>query len=135
MTRRFGSEAVIQTDATFNTNNLLLPLSVLVMITNTNTTFPVTYCFVASESAETFMFMYDCMRDLFFYDNCPEPAVLLGDFAAGLIASMTKKRQIKSILHQREVKIERAKKCMKTAFEVEMKMSKIESDCKLQCCT
>ena len=32
--------------------------------------------------------LVECIRDLFFYDNCQGPVVLLGDFTAGLIAAM-----------------------------------------------
>ena len=92
LARKFASHFVVITDATFNTNENGLPLSVLVCVTNTLKTIPIGYCFIESESTEAFLFMNDCMRDLFFYDNCRGPAVLLGDFAAGLIAAMVKKR-------------------------------------------
>ena len=44
-------------------------------------TIPIAYCFIESESTAAFLFMNDCMKDLFFYDNCRGPAVILGDFA------------------------------------------------------
>ena len=61
-------------------------------MTNTLKTVPIAYCFIESESTQAFLFMNDCMKDLFFYDDCSGPAVLLGDFAAGLTAAMIKKR-------------------------------------------
>ena len=64
----------------------------LVGITNTNQTFPAAYCYITSESAERFTFLFDCMKDIFFHDTCPGPRVILGDFAAGLTAAMHKKR-------------------------------------------
>ena len=39
---------LLETDATFNTNKLNLPLSVLVGITNTDLSFPVAYCYITS---------------------------------------------------------------------------------------
>lgn len=78
---------MIQTDATFNTNNQLnLPLSVLVGKSNPNKNFHVAYCVITSESAEAFAFITQYMNDLFFYDNCPGPSVTVGDFSSGLSA-------------------------------------------------
>ncbi len=92
LARQFASHFVVITDATFNTNENDLPLSVLVCVTNTLRSIPIAYCFIESESTEAFLFMNDCIKDLFFYDNCRGPAVLLDDFAAGLIAAIIKKR-------------------------------------------
>jgi hypothetical protein len=49
----------METDATFNTNSLYLPLSVVVGITNTGKTFPLTYTWITSESTEAFQFIQD----------------------------------------------------------------------------
>ena len=38
--RRFASDFLIETDATLNTNRLGLPLTVLINVTNTGSTFP-----------------------------------------------------------------------------------------------
>ncbi|KAK2471402.1 hypothetical protein H9L39_17633 [Fusarium oxysporum f. sp. albedinis] len=46
--RRFVSGFLMQTDATFNTNCLHLPLSVIVGITNTGKTFPLAFAFITS---------------------------------------------------------------------------------------
>ena len=40
LTRRFVSGFIYETDTTFNTNTLRLPLSVMVGIDNTGSTFP-----------------------------------------------------------------------------------------------
>ena len=88
MARRFVSSFCLQTDATFNTNELNMPLSVLIGTTNLGRSFPVAYCFISSESAEAFTFMWACLKELFFYDDCPGPAVILGDFSLGLGAAM-----------------------------------------------
>src|SRR5204863_888748 len=44
--RRFVSDWMYETDATFNTNELRLPLSTMVGITNTGRTFPMVYCYI-----------------------------------------------------------------------------------------
>ena len=88
MARQFASGFIVVTDATSNTSEQALILSVLVCITNTMNSFPIAYAYIASESADAFLFLNECMRDLFLYDNCQGPAVMLGDFAAGLMAAM-----------------------------------------------
>ena len=57
LARRFVSSFIYETDATFNTNRLHLPLSVIVGITNTRTTFPIAICYITSESATSFEFV------------------------------------------------------------------------------
>ena len=82
-----------ETDATFNTNRLKLPLSVMVGIDNRGRTFPMAYCYITSESAASFKFVADQLSDLIFYD-CPEPAVVVGDFSKGLGAAMAAKAAV-----------------------------------------
>ena len=69
-----------ETDATFNTNSLKLPLSVMVGIDNTGATFPMAYCFITSESAASFKWIAEQLTELVFYD-CPEPDLIIGDFS------------------------------------------------------
>ena len=45
------------TDATFDTNDLRLPLSNMVSIDNTNKTFPLAQAFITTESAVSFRFI------------------------------------------------------------------------------
>lgn len=125
LARRFVSGFMIQTDATFNTNQLNLPLSTLVGVTNTMRTFTVAYCFITSESAESFLFIFKCLQDLIFYDECPGPGVILGDFAAGLVAAMLKKR---SQTRNRDA-------ALNIAWEVSQAMDSVKTDCVLQLCT
>ncbi|XP_044723742.1 MULE transposase domain-containing protein [Hirsutella rhossiliensis] len=66
--RRFVSGFLMQTDATFNTNCLHLPLSVIVGITNTGKTFPLAFAFITSESAEAFEFVNAQLAELVWYD-------------------------------------------------------------------
>ncbi len=93
--RRFVCDFVIQTNATFNTNQLNMFLSVLISITNTVKSFAVTYCFVNSESVEMFIFINCCIRDLLFHDDCPESAIMLKDFSTELSLTMTQKKEMK----------------------------------------
>lgn len=66
MAFRFVSSFVMQTDATFNTNELKMPLSILLGVTNTLASFPVAYFFISSESADAFIFIHVCCKEIFF---------------------------------------------------------------------
>lgn len=81
LARRFVSHFLLETDAIFNTSCLNMPHCVLLGITNTRTSFPAAYCYITSESKESFMFMFACMQELMFYNHCPGLYVLIGDFA------------------------------------------------------
>ncbi|KAI9760481.1 MAG: hypothetical protein M1840_002409 [Geoglossum simile] len=94
LARRFVSEFIWETDATFNTNDLKMPLSILVGITNTGQTFPVAFVFIHVESVEMFRWVHEQLTKLIFY-VCPLPHAVAGDFAAGLPAAMaTTKEQV-----------------------------------------
>jgi hypothetical protein len=88
--RRFVSDFLYETDATFNTNELRLPLSTMVGITNTGKTFPMAYCYITSESAKSFDFVGGELTKYIFYD-CPEAAVICADFTKGLGAAIAAK--------------------------------------------
>ena len=122
--RRYASHFLVQTDATFTTNANELPLSVIVCVTNTLKSFPIAYCFIALESADAFIFMNACMRELFFHDSCRGPLVILGDFAAGLTAAMVARRQLSSA----ELGIE-------VAYELAARLDEAGSDLFLQLCS
>lgn len=90
-TRRFVGGFVMQTDATFNTNELNMPLSILLGVTNTLASFPVACCFTSSESADAFIFIHACCKEIFFFwDNCPGPEVILRNFSLGLSPVLAK---------------------------------------------
>ena len=93
MAQRFVSGFMYETDATFNTNCLKLPLSVMVGIDNCGKTFPIAYCYITAESAASFKFVADQLTDLSFYD-CPEAAVIVGDFSKGLGAAVAAKAAV-----------------------------------------
>lgn len=80
----------METDAIFNINRLNMPLSVLLRVTNTGSSFFAIYYFISLESKKSFLFIFACMEELMFYDQCARPRVILGDFAAKLGAVMVK---------------------------------------------
>ncbi len=90
MARRFISEFSLQTDATFNTNHLNLPLAMIVETSNTGKSFPAAYCFVISESKEVFTIIFYALKKLMFHDCI----VVISDFASELSSAMIKTRQI-----------------------------------------
>jgi hypothetical protein len=86
--QRFVADWLIIIDGTFNTNNLKLPLLMLIGVLNTNKTFPVAFLFCPSESAESIGFVWESLKAEYFQDDICVPRVVLGDWAAGLIASV-----------------------------------------------
>ena len=98
LARRFVSRRLVESDATFNTNQRRLLLQYVVGIDNTGKTFPVLQVFHISESARTFCFIMNIWRTYFFYD-CPGPAVWCGDFAAGLTAAVAQQAVKDDIAH------------------------------------
>ncbi|KAK9443881.1 MULE transposase domain-containing protein [Metarhizium brunneum] len=86
-TQRFTSNAVLIVDGTFRTNKLKFPLLVAVGKTNTNRTMPVAFSYTPSESAESFVFFFDCMRTEFYYNDICEPAVVIADHSSGMISA------------------------------------------------
>ena len=82
-----------ETDATFNTNCLKLPLSIMVGIDNCGKTFPIAYCYITSESVAFFKFVAEQLTDLVFYD-CPKAVVIVEDFSKGLGAAVAAKATI-----------------------------------------
>ena len=90
MARRFVSDMLAQTDATFNTNEKRLLLQCFVGIDNTNSTFEFLQAFSTAESARNIRFLLQVLEDYYFYD-CPGFAVLAGDFGTGLSAGFAQK--------------------------------------------
>lgn len=93
LARRFISGFMYETDATFNTNRLKLPLSVIVGIGNCGKMFLLAYCYITLESVASFQFVADQLSDLAFY-NCPKAAVVVGDFFKGLRAAIAAKAAV-----------------------------------------
>ena len=65
------------------------------IITNIDINFFIAYCFVISKSIEIFLFLYDYIKNLLFYDKCFDFVILLNDFVVEFIISIIKKRQMK----------------------------------------
>lgn len=70
MARRFESGFLIQTDAIVNTSELNMPLSILLGVKNTMSSFPVAYTSISLESVEAFKVINACCKELFFWDDC-----------------------------------------------------------------
>ena len=92
LTKQFINHFIIITNATFNTNENGLPLSILICVINTLKNISIAYCFIEFEFIEAFLFINDYMKNLFFYNNCKGFAMLLKDFAARLTTTIIKKR-------------------------------------------
>ena len=137
LTRWFENETCIIIDTTFNTNDLLLFLSMLMIVTNIDINFFIAYCFVISKSIETFLFLYDCIKNLLFHDKCFDFVVLLNDFVVKLIVSMIKKRQvkIKSMKKRKQILVNIVEKTISMTYKIQIQMFETNNDCKLQCYT
>ena len=80
--------------------------------------------FIFSKSAEAFKFVNTCCKELFFWDDCPRPAVMLGDFSLGLPATMVRKAGISVV----EAGISQV-------YELVNYLDALKSDCTLQLCS
>jgi len=96
-----------EADATFNTNELRLPLSVMVGITNTSNTFLIAIAYITLESAESFEFVQHELTKYVFFD-CPEAAVIVADFTKGLGAAIIVKAKQDKEDKEREEGVEAA---------------------------
>lgn len=69
-----------KTDAIFNTNELRLPLSVIVGITNTRKTFLLAYCYITNELNMYFMTVLRLQSYAQISQRALEPQLLLNRF-------------------------------------------------------
>jgi len=127
----------MQTDATFNTIKLHLPLSVIVEITNTFKTFSIAFCFIISELTETFEFVNTQLKKLMFY-NHSNLTVIVENFSKSLNAVMVRcEGQAKQVNKEKEVNKdvkadeEEMSEELRLSFRASVKMKK---DCILQLC-
>ena len=65
-----------------------MPLLVGVGITNSGKTFPQAYSYCLGETAESYEFFFEVLREEVFVDDILDSAVILGDQAAGLIKAV-----------------------------------------------
>ena len=90
LAQRFVADFLLLSDGTFSTNALNLTLIVMVGITNTGRSFPVSQSFARSEATVSFDFIFECHKDFIFRDRIPSPRVILSDQAPGMISSLPK---------------------------------------------
>lgn len=90
MARRFVSDFMYKTNATFNTNILKLLLNVVVGIDNTRSTFLIAYCYITLELAASFKWIAEQLTDLAF-SNCLKLALIISDFSKRLSAAIAAK--------------------------------------------
>ena len=90
-----------------------------------------------SKSIETFLFLYDCIKNLLFHDKYFDFVVLLDDFVIKFIVSIIKKRQIKIklIKKRKQILINIVEKTISMTYKVKVQMFETNNDCKLQCYT
>ena len=87
-------------------------------------TFPVAHCFIRSESISAFVFINNCLTDLFFFDDYPGPSVMLEDFSSGLSQAMLKTMQ--------QSRLEAG---MSIAWKLANKLDQVGTNCTLQLCS
>ena len=88
LAQRFCSGHLLLLDATFNTNKNRMPILVAVGVTNTDETFLVVFAYIPGEQEQVFTFFFECLRSEIF--TTIQPAVVLSDQAAGIIAANTR---------------------------------------------
>ena len=81
--QRYTSNSLLIVDATFRTNDKGMPLIIGVGKSSTDRTFPVAFCWVPEEDAESYDFFFDRLREEL-YQGIPDPAVVLTDLSTGM---------------------------------------------------
>ena len=105
----------------------------LIIVTNIDISFFITYYFVILKSIETFLFLYDCIKNLLFHDKYFDFVILLNDFVVELIILIIKKRQIKikSIKKRKQILVNIVEKTISITYKVKIQMFEKNNDCKL----
>jgi hypothetical protein len=85
LTRRFCPDWMIQTDGTFNSNRIKMPLIDCLGVNNTGKSFIFAFAFVTSDSSDDWGFVLECLEQTVF-DGLPLPRVVLADQGLGLRA-------------------------------------------------
>jgi hypothetical protein len=89
LARRFCAGHLLIVDATFNTNNLRMPLITSLGITNEGTQLPVAFSYCPGETAESYTFFIKVVQQDILGEEVAQIAVLLADMAAGMISACT----------------------------------------------
>lgn len=87
--RRFASACLMKINATFGTNNLKMPLVVVVGIDNCDATFNIAFSYIRTESTTDYSFVLQNLQGIVFVD-CPLPKVVLADQGEGIQAALKK---------------------------------------------
>ena len=105
----------------------------LIIITNIDINFFITYCFLILKSIETFLFLYDYIKKNLFHNKCFDFAILLNDFVVEFIISIIKKRQIKikSIKKRKKILINIVEKAISITYKIKIQIFETNNDCKL----
>ena len=92
LAKQFVNYFLIIINIIFNINKNNLFFSVFVYITNILKIISIIYCFIKFEFINTFLFINDCIKNLFFYNNYKRFIIFLDNFIAKLTIIMIKKR-------------------------------------------
>ena len=76
----------------FNINKNDLSLSILICVTNILKIILIIYYFIEFEFINAFLFINNCMKNLFFYNNCKKFIIFLDNFVTKLTTIIIKKR-------------------------------------------
>jgi hypothetical protein len=85
---RFCSSFMVEIDSTFNTNALRLLLTIIVGVSNTGMTFPLTFSFVPAENKVFMNFIFESLSELV-WSEYPPLSVVIADQGPGLISSFS----------------------------------------------
>jgi MULE transposase domain len=85
LVRRFCAGHLLIIDATFNTNNLRMPLMTSCGLTNEGNPLPVVFSYSPGEDAESYTYLIDVLQGEMF-DGVPVPDVLLTDQSKAMIS-------------------------------------------------
>ena len=88
--KKVVSSFIYETNSTFNTNCLHLPLSVIVGIDNTRKPFLIVFCYIISKLATSFKWILEQLIEYIFY-NYPKSTIIVEDFSKGLGATVATK--------------------------------------------
>jgi hypothetical protein len=87
VTARFVAGSLCIIDATFNTNNLRMPMIVAVGVMNNEKTFPIAFSFCPGESTESYSFFWESLKLHLPKDTAP-PGVVISDQAGAILSSI-----------------------------------------------
>ena len=88
LARRFVADHLLIVDATFNTNNLRMPLITSLGITNEGRALPIAFSYCPGESAESYLMFLRVVREDILEDDVPPPKVTLADMSPGIISAV-----------------------------------------------